>query len=969
MDARPKSIKNSELYNFNGQISSRKTISKDSHRAPSPVEAKINSDAIEKIEMNNLRISQVLASQKLLRHHHTRNFSLPSVANLVNGIESLDPTTNSANRSPNQEKTIKLKLKKSEFGSKSNFKPSTPQRRNEELEYARKQLCDLRGFFSQSNSNTVLSSGSSPLGGKIGPDQVIGDFSALEKRVLAKAMFEKDKTRRNNPKSLSRRDTSYVTDALSKPGTPRNAKAETSRDAPFLSSRDVAGTQYSQAPWLNSEILSQNPIKRPGTKSIDKAQSSFSRKAMTHRENLEADMSNLDSLGNTCITKKGERISDVRYETEMMNMNVSMYNSSRFNEQYTQNFNMGKYDKTEAYRYALDKKTLNFHRTFNIGNYDEPLIPRLRSNSPFRSKRQVTSVKEADDIKPEDELLMSLKKECPTVFSAVPAGRQDVLALSSWVEFKLNEVVRSNMEETEKCLKCDDIYNLCLNELLRQITLECAERGELFYRIWMSYYRLLVQFKSNVNIDGEAIKAEYNKNLEHQNEMFNTNFAKKNEEIQQLKQDLLASLDKSNVTQDKYDKLLHKEVKYKAKIDQLKSIAEHMKTQIEELKRENVTFSKRLTSKKTFTMEPRSKNSTSEYIRQGSEFKSIARQASNLGSEIHAGADGDKAQLSFMSSPRIFLNGDKIEPNQGFDKFDDILIEHENEDDQRDPDDQEEQEKQEDQEGQEEVQNDQGNIDSSEEEESTVSEVEFVFVDTATNTKQKYNFDQLNNKLLIQRSNEEEGIVLQPQLFDPDKESIGVQTSIILVGDKYDDIFEKQQIIEELLQERIIKRNVDKFAEDAENFLLEMNLDNQIDDKDKDIVDKLSIHELKNQLEAVKLPEKMINSLLYMKQEVLAARRSIMLMRQNSQQVSQQIEPSPTKDDDIESENSKSQIKRESVQGSQKSISQGRKESGDVGNSPNLANNTSVAERSTYFKFNSTSKTCLEHLFMFRIIG
>ncbi|EGR28484.1 light intermediate chain 1, putative, partial [Ichthyophthirius multifiliis] len=64
--------------------------------------------------------------------------------------------------------------------------------------------------------------------------------------------------------------------------------------------------------------------------------------------------------------------------------------------------------------------------------------------------------------------------------SATPATRVDVLELQSSLDKKLQQ---RQARETGICPIREELYAQCFDELIRQITINCAERGILLVRV------------------------------------------------------------------------------------------------------------------------------------------------------------------------------------------------------------------------------------------------------------------------------------------------------------------------------------------------------------------------------------------------------------------------------------------------------------------------------------------------------
>ena len=64
--------------------------------------------------------------------------------------------------------------------------------------------------------------------------------------------------------------------------------------------------------------------------------------------------------------------------------------------------------------------------------------------------------------------------------SATPATKQDVLDLQEKLDKRLQQ---RQARETGICPIREELYSQCFDELIRQITINCAERGLLLVRV------------------------------------------------------------------------------------------------------------------------------------------------------------------------------------------------------------------------------------------------------------------------------------------------------------------------------------------------------------------------------------------------------------------------------------------------------------------------------------------------------
>ena len=58
-------------------------------------------------------------------------------------------------------------------------------------------------------------------------------------------------------------------------------------------------------------------------------------------------------------------------------------------------------------------------------------------------------------------------------------------------------------------MKYDEIYNIALNEIIREVSKDCAERGKLIEYVWNNYLNLFNIFKQKLVEDTEETKHQF----------------------------------------------------------------------------------------------------------------------------------------------------------------------------------------------------------------------------------------------------------------------------------------------------------------------------------------------------------------------------------------------------------------------------------------------------------------------------
>ena len=101
-----------------------------------------------------------------------------------------------------------------------------------------------------------------------------------------------------------------------------------------------------------------------------------------------------------------------------------------------------------------------------------------------------------------------------TVFPALrPSGRRDVLLLERWLNTMLESQRLDNMGPIEVLSQVQDIFSMCFNEIVRQVSVHCVERGRLMHAIWSRYCELFEHLSTITRRD----RAQYDAALEELN--------------------------------------------------------------------------------------------------------------------------------------------------------------------------------------------------------------------------------------------------------------------------------------------------------------------------------------------------------------------------------------------------------------------------------------------------------------------
>ena len=137
----------------------------------------------------------------------------------------------------------------------------------------------------------------------------------------------------------------------------------------------------------------------------------------------------------------------------------------------------------------------------------------------------------------EGNALHTLKKELPNVFSSVPSNRQEVAVLGRWL---LSSLKRLHDDKTvpdrERFYRADEIYSLCFNELIRQVSIDCTERGELMMMVWKAYLSLSEDIIEDIKEKEEQAEERFQGESQKIHAMYDDILKAKESVIEELQQ-------------------------------------------------------------------------------------------------------------------------------------------------------------------------------------------------------------------------------------------------------------------------------------------------------------------------------------------------------------------------------------------------------------------------------------------------
>ncbi len=76
----------------------------------------------------------------------------------------------------------------------------------------------------------------------------------------------------------------------------------------------------------------------------------------------------------------------------------------------------------------------------------------------------------------------------------VPSSRNDAVVLRRWLDSmrtKISEQYEAGQDEGTRFELTQSVYYICFREIVRQVSVQCVERGEMIWRLWQAYLELI----------------------------------------------------------------------------------------------------------------------------------------------------------------------------------------------------------------------------------------------------------------------------------------------------------------------------------------------------------------------------------------------------------------------------------------------------------------------------------------------
>ncbi|CAG9330798.1 unnamed protein product [Blepharisma stoltei] len=225
----------------------------------------------------------------------------------------------------------------------------------------------------------------------------------------------------------------------------------------------------------------------------------------------------------------------------------------------------------------------------NKGNREEmaDLMETLGFLKSTKAMKLPTSIDKLKEVV-SDNIKIYETEETDRLELGRPVRRRDVHALADWLDMMLKQVLSEQNEDIEQLFEgALLIYNVCFHEIVRQVSVQCVERGELINRVWKAYLGILERALRIVNVKLLMQSQEFL----HEKEEINARHLVEKTRILKEKDKLYIENEKLlrliKIKGDESDKMTRREEKIIRKLEILQKQYENAKKEILYLKEDN----------------------------------------------------------------------------------------------------------------------------------------------------------------------------------------------------------------------------------------------------------------------------------------------------------------------------------------------------------------------------------------------
>eukprot|EP01083_Nonionella_stella_P086356 239936_1 len=225
----------------------------------------------------------------------------------------------------------------------------------------------------------------------------------------------------------------------------------------------------------------------------------------------------------------------------------------------------------------------------SLVKYDTPILVSTTKDSAGKGKKGRQKREQQKEMTPTEDILNSILPPREWTedgqlwvqyVSSTPATRLDVVNLQEQLDRMLQQ---RQARETGICPIREELYAQCFDELIRQVTINCAERGLLVLRVrdeirmtiaaYQTLYESSIAYGMRKALMAEQKKAE----LGQRSKLLDTEIQDLEEQVNELKDKC------EDIVRREDQKQLEEEEAHKEEVEVLRKHNEELKGELEEL--------------------------------------------------------------------------------------------------------------------------------------------------------------------------------------------------------------------------------------------------------------------------------------------------------------------------------------------------------------------------------------------------
>jgi Axonemal dynein light chain len=176
--------------------------------------------------------------------------------------------------------------------------------------------------------------------------------------------------------------------------------------------------------------------------------------------------------------------------------------------------------------------------------------------------------------------LNSLDKYVAGNYDRIPPDRDDAKALLKWLDDMLQQILVEQIDPEKIFENAYRVYNVCLSEIVKQVSVQCYERGALIERIWKAYQTLFEKAKKVQSIKFSLIEEQNSAEKNKIHKLYNTQIKDLENDLETLTKKYKSTLEAFEENKSLCEVYKTQEEKLKKKIETIQFRYKHIKREI-----------------------------------------------------------------------------------------------------------------------------------------------------------------------------------------------------------------------------------------------------------------------------------------------------------------------------------------------------------------------------------------------------